>query len=454
VEAGRAVVVVSNRGPLNFTLDSGQLVTRKAAGGLVNALLPALAGSGALWLAGAITEADRVAAGGGPIEESGIDVRLLAVDEDDYAPYYDVIANSTLWYLYHGLFDAPRRPQFDRRWRAAWDRYREVNAQFADAVVEHSPPNATVLVQDYHLSLVAPAVSKARPDLRLVHFNHTPFCTPEELRVLPDAVAVELLSGLSAHSSCGFQSPRWAAAFSACCVEVLGEQPRTFVSPAAPDLDDIRAVASSPACADRVDALDTLVAGRKLIVRVDRIELSKNLLRGFLAFDELLDTRPEWREQATFAAFVYPSRQNLADYLGYQAEVESLVARINRRWATTSWTPIILDTSDDFPASVAGLRSYDVLLVNPVRDGLNLVAKEGPAVNERDGVLVLSRNAGVFDELGRHALEVNPFDVTATASALHEALSMDRAERVERAASLRAAAAARGPSDWLADLLA
>lgn len=450
---GRALVVISNRGPLNFAMDGDALVTKKAAGGLVAALLPALDGTGALWLAGAISDADRRAASEGRAMVDGVDVQLLAIDEHAHRGYYDVVANSTLWYLHHGLFDRPRRPVFDRHWWAAWDGYRSVNAQFAAAVTDAAPEGANVLVQDYHLSLVGAMVAKDRPDLRLVHFHHTPFCTPDELRLLPDDVASELLAGLAGNAACGFHSRRWRDAFVACCNTVLGDAPPTFVAPAAPHLDDVVAVAESEGCDDALAALASTVGDRKLIVRVDRIELSKNILRGFLAFDELLTTRPEWREQVTFAAFVYPSRQTLPDYLGYQAEVESMVRRLNEKWGTATWTPIVLDSTDNFPASVAGLRAYDVLLVNPVRDGLNLVAKEGAAVNERDGVVVLSRESGVWDELGEWAVGINPFDVTATADALHAGLTMDPEARADRTSALRSAARARGPREWLADLL-
>ena len=449
------LVVVSNRGPLNFALDDdGGLVTKKAAGGLVNALVPALDGQDALWLAGAIGEADRRATSSGePLARDGIEVRLLDIDDADYRAYYDVVANSTLWYLYHGLFDGPRRPVIDRRWREAWDRYREVNLRFAESVVDVAPADATVLVHDYHLSLVGAAVAKERPDLRLVHFNHTPFCGPDELRMLPDDIAVELLSGLAGHVACGFHTERWARRFRSCCEAVLGEVPRTFVAPAAPDLADVEQVAAGDAAAEHLRRLDDVIGDRLFIARVDRIELSKNLLRGFLAFDELLETRPEWRGRVVFGASVYPSRTTLADYLGYTSEVHALIDRINARWATPEWTPILVDAEDDFAASVAVLQRYDVLLVNPVRDGLNLVAKEGAAVNQRDGVLALSRESGVFDELGEWAVALNPFDVSATAEALHAAMTMTDEARKERAEGLRSASRQRTPHDWQRDQL-
>ena len=455
----RPLVIVSNRGPLSFTVgDDGVLGVGRAAGGLVTALGPAVAGTGATWVAAAISEADRRAAtdGGGLTEAEGFRLRSLVVDLDDYRSYYDVVANGTLWFLHHGLADAARRPRFDRRWREAWAAFAGVNRAFARAVAEEAPEGAVVLVQDYQLPLVAASLARDRPDLTAVHFNHTPFAGPDTIGMLPDVAADELLTGLACHHACGFHSGRWAASFVASCEAVLGRgsAPATFVAPAAADADDIRAVAASPECRAALADLEERVGDRRLIVRVDRIELSKNLLRGFHAFDDLLRTHPEWRERVVFGAFVYPSREGLPEYLAYRQEVEGLVARINATWATPTWTPILYDPQDHFPRSVAALRRYDVLLVNPVRDGLNLVAKEGALVNERDGVLALSRESGAWDELGGVALEVHPFDVAATADTLAEALSMPATGRRTHAAALAAIAERGTPAGWLARQLA
>jgi trehalose 6-phosphate synthase len=276
-------------------------------------------------------------------------------------------------------------------------------------------------------------------------------------------VAAEVLAGLAGGGACGFHSSRWAAAFTACCKDRLGYAPETFVSPAATDVDDLRSVAASPECARELARLEEAVGGRRLVVRVDRIELSKNVLRGFWAFDELLQSRPDLRGQVVFAAMVYPSRLGLAEYQAYGQEVQALAAQINAKWVaggdgrgsaasrSVPWTPIMLDSEDNHPSSVAALRRADVLLVNPIRDGLNLVAKEGPLVNERDGVLVLSHQAGAWDELGEHAVGVNPFDITGTAAALGSALDLPISERAARARSLRKVIAARSPLDWFGD---
>jgi trehalose 6-phosphate synthase len=440
---------------LSFSYDSdGGLVAHRGAGGVVSSLAPLLRDSGARWMAAAITDADRAAAAAGTVHAEGFRFRSLAVDADAYRMAYDVVSNGTLWFLHHGLWDLARRPRFDRRWREAWDAYRAVNHTFARAIIDEAPTDAIVLVQDYHFALVGTWLAQERPDLRAVHFTHIPFCDPAAIRILPDDVAGELLAGMASYASCGFHARRWAQNFEACCRELWGWTPSTFVSSVAPDHDDIAAVAESTESAEEVTALEEAIGGRHLILRVDRIELSKNLLRGFLAYDELLRTRPEWRGRVVFVALVYPSREGLPEYLAYRQEVETLAARVNAQWGVPGWTPILLDTSDNFPRSVAALRRYDLLLVNPVRDGLNLVAKEGPVLNERDGVLALSREAGVWEELGGVALEVNPFDVAGTAEVLAAGLAMDQADRVAHAAALRKLATSRTPRDWFDDQLA
>jgi trehalose 6-phosphate synthase len=453
--AQRPVVIVSNRGPLSFSLGAdGDLVARRGAGGLVSGLAPLVTDTDAVWIAAAISDGDREAASRGVVAAEGFRVRLLSIDPDVYRAAYDVVCNATLWFLHHNLYELARRPRFDTRFRDAWESYREVNRAFADVIAESAPEGAAVLVQDYHLALVALFLADRRPDLRLVHFSHTPFANPDSWRVLPLDLGRELLAGMAAHHACGFHSPRWADCFRACCAEQLGQEPTTFVAPLAPDAADIGRVAAGDACAAALAELDASVGDRALLVRVDRIELSKNILRGFQAFDDLLERYPEWRERVVFGAFVYPSREGLPEYLAYRQEVEATVRRINERWATPGWTPILFDPSDDFPRSVAALRRADVFLINPIRDGLNLVAEEGPLVNERDAILLLSPEAGVWDQLVGAARPVHPYDISGTADALVAALTATPEERAIEAGELRRRAAARTPEDWLADQLA
>jgi trehalose 6-phosphate synthase len=283
--------------------------------------------------------------------------------------------------------------------------------------------------------------------------------------MLPTGAVGELLAGMASFGACGFHSDRWAAAYRAGLAMLeklegvsagyLGPNP-TYVSPLPVDVDRLTAMAARPSVASARDRIEEWIGGedRQVVVRVDRMELSKNLLRGFWAFDELLAAEPHRRERVVFVALAYPTRQGLPEYLAYQNVVEATVARINERWATPGWTPIVLDVEDDYERSLAALTRYDVLLVNPVRDGLNLVAKEGPIVNSRHGVLALSREAGAFDELGPATLALNPFDVAETAGVLGRALDLAPDERRAMADDLVARIRARRPSDWLDDQLA
>jgi trehalose 6-phosphate synthase len=420
---------------------------------LAGSLRPLVEGTGATWVASSLTEADRKAAAQGLMEADGLRIELVEPDSQVYNLAYNVVSNATLWFCHHHLFDSARRPRTDRRWLEAWEAYREFNRLTAERVASVAPEGGRVLVQDYHLALTAPLLTDLRPDLRTAHFTHTPFADPAVLRMLPTAVGDELLGAMARFGACGFHSPRWASAYRAGLDGAGLDGNATFVAPLSSDVDRLHASAADPSVATAGARIEESVGGvdRQVIVRVDRMELSKNLLRGFWAFEELLEQEPRHRERVVFVALAYPTRQGLPEYLSYQDEVRTTVERINERWATPGWTPIVLEVEDDYPRSLAALTRSDVLLVNPVRDGLNLVAMEGPILNDRDGVLALSREAGAFDQLAAGALEVNPFDVTGTATVLARALAMDPGERAARAGVLRAAIGARRPADWLAD---
>jgi trehalose 6-phosphate synthase len=451
-----ATVVVSNRGPLTFRAGSdGELIAVPAGGGLASSLHRILAGSGTTWASMTMGRADREAVAQGRMHEDGLDLVPVTVDDDIYRMAYDVVANSTLWYCHHHMWDLPLRPRFDRHWRRAWDGYRAYNQAMADAVVARADRDGTVLVQDYHFSLLGRMLAERRPDLRVVHFLHTPFADPAILGVLPDDVRAELLDGMAGYAACGFHCHKWEASFRSCYEAAGLAAPVTFVAPLGPEAEVLEEEAAAPGCAAALEALRVEVGGRRMVVRSDRLEPSKNIVRGMLAFEELLLAHPEWRDEVVHVALTYPSRQGLAEYLAYGADVEHTAERINHAHGTASWTPIVLSVRDDWARSLAALSASDVLLVNPVRDGLNLVAKEGPLLNGIDGVLVLSAEAGAYEELSvAGAVGINPFDVSGTAEALHIALTMPADERARRASSLRAAVRARSAADWWDDQLA
>ncbi|HUR76431.1 MAG TPA: trehalose-6-phosphate synthase [Acidimicrobiales bacterium] len=453
------LVVLSNRGPIAFHFDeAGEPVAGRAGGGLASTLGGGVRGDDAVWVAAAMGDADRAAAKAsepdGEVRLHGYRVRLVDIAAETFEAAYNVVANETLWFWHHHMFDSAHRPRLDSTFRAAWDCFKDVNLALASAAATAAAPDATVLVHDYQLALAPAMLRRLRPDLRIAHFTHTPFVDPALLTLLPDDVVEQLLLGMGGADACGFHSPRWADAFEACWRAHPATRalpiPRTFIAPAAADQEEVANVAASDGCAGHAAYFDDVIGDRACIVRVDRIEPSKNLLRGLWAYRQLLAACPEWRNRVTLLAMCYPSREALAEYQALIHDVVETADALNREFGTEDWSPVILDTDDDFNRSVAALRRADVLLVNPIRDGLNLVAYEGPSINERDVVLVLSREAGAWDELGpAGAIVINPFDVVGTADALHQALTLDPAEKRERNARLRAAARARTPQAWL-----
>jgi trehalose 6-phosphate synthase len=455
------VIIVAHRGPGTFVRDErGGFRARRGSGGLAGTLGPLLAHHGSednpvTWVAAAMTDGDRAAAAAGETQLHDVDLQLLELDSRQHRLHYDVVSNATLWFLYHGLFDLPRRPRFDERFREAWDAYVAVNTAFADRVVHVAAPDDVVLVQDYHLALVPGVVAARRSDLRVLHFTHTPFCGPNSIRVLPDDVGRSICASMAKVPS-GFHTRRWASAFEASAITVLGaEHPRApvFASSLGPDPEDLQETAESPEGRAALDALEERVGDRLLLVRSDRIEPSKNIVRGFLAFDRLLEIHPEWRDRVVFAAMLNASREGLPEYQAYRQEVQQAAARVNERWARGDWEPVLMDLRDDFPRSVAGYIRFDALLVNPIKDGLNLVAKEGPLVNRRDGVVCLSTEAGAYDELEPAVLAVHPYDLDQTAGALHTALTMPADQKRAQASRLRELASAVTPASWLQGLI-
>ncbi|MBM3674274.1 MAG: trehalose-6-phosphate synthase [Actinobacteria bacterium] len=447
------MIVVSHRGPVTFRAREDETFeARRGAGGVVSALGPLLARrEDVRWIAAAISEDDRAAVATDAARASDFDLRLLALDREAHRLHYDVISNSTFWFLFHGLYDLPRRPLYDRRWRDAWHGYVAVNQAFAEAVAETAPESDTVLLQDLHLMLVPGILRETRPDLHVTHFTHTPFCGPNTIRVLPDYAAHAICASLAVCTA-GFHTERWANAFRASARSVLGPHGavgRTYAASFGPDPEALADDLATPEVQQAIAALEERVGDRALVVRSDRMELSKNVVRGFHAYDLMLEEHPELRERVVFAALLNPSRESLPEYQAYRNEVERAAARVNERWARPGWEPVWLDTRDNYARSVAGLVCSDVLLVNPVRDGLNLVAMEGPLVNRHDGVVCLSRDAGAYEVLEGGCIMVHPYDVVQTAAALHEGLMMEPAERAVRAARLRQAAVSSPPTVWL-----
>jgi len=436
---GGPLIVVSNRGPVGFRRGSaGAIEASRGAGGLVTALRALVDGNDVTWVASAMGEVEREIAGSGRRAEesasgSAFSLRLVAHDAEVYRRFYGVIANPVLWFVQHGLWDLKQDPGADLgpAWREG---YVEANRTLAAAVVEELDrlPDAPVFVQDYHLYLVPALVRAARPEARIAHFTHIPWVAPDAWAVLPRDIGEAIHEGLLACDSVGFHTEQWRSAFVDCCSTLLGRRADaervSHANPIAVDAAEFDALAAGDGVRER---RDELAAGRPeiLVLRVDRADPSKNAVRGFEAFGRLLERAPALHGRVGLLALLDPSREEIPEYVDYRAAIERAAYEVNERFARPDWTPVSLVVRDDFLASIAAYLEYDVLLVNPVMDGLNLVAKEAPLVNDRDGVLVLSREAGAFEELAEWVVPVDPLDVEGQAAALERAIGVAGAER-------------------------
>ena len=469
------LVLVSNRGPVTFE-DDGSM--SRGTGGLVTALTGLASHRDAVWIASAMTPADAKRAkeaGGKPIEvrtPSGGEYQVKLVDSDPeaYDGFYNIVANPMLWFIQHYLWDLSNAPDIRRHEIDAFDYgYRVVNEDLARAVIEQIDglDEPVVMVHDYHLYLLPALVRAARPDAFLHHFVHIPWTQSDAWRVLPNRLRDEIFHGILANDIIGFHTRSYRRNFLQCCEDLMGlsvdhesgivryEDREVWVR-AYPLPIDARATLQV-ARSKRTRQFETELLRRRrdhLILRVDRADLSKNVLRGFSGFDLFLEQHPEFRERVTFMAQLMPSRTDVPEYAEYLERIEALVAVVNHRHGTPDWMPIQLKLRDDLEEAVAAYKHYDVLLVNAMFDGMNLVAKEGPLVNERGGVSILSENTGAHEELGEFALSVNPFDIQELADAIHAALTMPEESRARRLAGLQATVTARDPGDWVDDQLA
>lgn len=466
----RPVVLLSHRGPVSFgTGQDGRRTTERGAGGLVTALTGLMAHlPDAVWVCvappgGEDAVVAREADGGLVRLELGPPTRLLGADDaatdrslalrlvevpaEVHDPFYGVIANPLLWFVQHRLYGLATAPALGRAERSAWeDGYVVANRLAADAVaeqVERAGGRAAVLLHDYHFYLVGDLVRRRCPDVVLSHFVHIPWPGPDSWRVLPPDLREAVLHGLLGCDVVGFHTAADARAFLLCVQELLGLPVdltdrsvrvggRVVRARSYPISIDVAAIEQVAGSAETEAHLALLPVDGQLLLRVDRTDPSKNIVRGFAAFELLLDEHPELHEQVVFLALLQPSRQDVLEYAAYLTEIGAAAAQVNARFGTGTWQPVDLRLASDLSLAVAAYRRCDVLVVNAVADGMNLVAKEAVVVNEHDMVLALSESTGAHGELGEFAVTLYPFDVAQQADALYAALTMPRQERAGR----------------------
>jgi trehalose 6-phosphate synthase len=475
----RKLIVVSNRGPVTFGRDeAGERVARRGGGGLVTALRSLVSHHDVTWIASAMSDEDRAVsaeAGGGAVEEQARDgspfrLRLVAHEEAANDWFYNVIANPMLWFLQHYLWELAYTPSIDIALQNAWDEgYVRVNEAFAEAALEEleAEPEAAVFFHDYHLYLAPRLVREEAPDSLLAQFVHIPWPQPDYWHVLPDRIRRAIHEGILANDVIGFHTDRWRLNFLRAASDLAGADcdfhDRTAVQGGHSSLVTVHPISVDAAEFDELaeseavlEAEQQLIERRpeKLVLRVDRTDPSKNVVRGFRAFEIYLEAHPEMHTRVGMLALLDPSRQDIPEYSEYLGAIQREARRVNDRFQQEGWTPIELVVEDDFVGAVAAYKQFDALLVNAIFDGMNLVAKEAPLVNARDGVLILSENTGAHSELGEWALTVNPFDVAGQAEAIHEALTMAPAERRERLEAIRGHVREHDVTAWIEAQLA
>ena len=465
--ASWAPVIVSNRAPYEPVAGGGFV---RGAGGMVSGLAAIAEATGARWVACARTPRERDLARGGRLHvarrrEKELTMDLVDIDAESYRLHYSVISNPLLWFVQHALWNLPEEPVMDQRtWHAWYAGYVEVNRLLAERVAEicrESPRPPLVLTQDYQLYLAPRQIRTVVPAATLQQFIHVPWPSARYWMVLPWQMREAIMDGLLANDVVGLQTRTDVDNFLQVCGRMMGLRVdyedgavihRNHVTwvrsyPISVNCAALERSAAAPEVDQEIEGIERW-RPRHLIARVDRADPSKNIVRGFLAYERLLADHPELMGEVVFWAFLQPTRQDVPAYRDYLRHVNEAADRINRRFGRPGWNPVRLELKNSVRRALAAYRSFDVLLVNPIYDGMNLVAKEGVLLNQRDGVLVLSENAGAHEELGRHALSINPFDVDATAAALYQALQMPESERRRRGSDAAAVVRMHDQRAW------
>jgi trehalose 6-phosphate synthase len=467
----RDLIVISNRQPYSHDYDDGEITVDCPTGGLTAGLDPVMKQTGGTWIAWGDGDADAEVVDSNnavavPPDDQSYRLRRVWLSEDDVDDYYYGYSNQVLWPLCHSALTNMRCEA------SFWQRYQEVNEKFADAVVESAGDQPLVWFQDYHLAL---APQYARPQLpdeaTLMHFWHIPWPSWDTYRACPHRRA--LVKGLLGNDVVAFHVPRYRTNFLECVDSLFDDATVDWGSGKVFHGDHVTKVESVPmgvqfdeiqqsAAEQTADSFwssfkraHDIPTDGQIAVGVDRLDYTKGIVERLRALEQLWETHPDQRESLTYVQKASESRSQIPAYQEVQKQVDEEITRINDRFGTDDWQPIVPITERLPPDELYGLyRHADVALVSPVRDGMNLVAQEFMAAQvDNEGVLLLSDQAGVHDLIGDSAITVTPFDTDRFAEAIFEALTMPAAERRFRMRRLRHWAAAHDIDSWLAENL-
>jgi trehalose 6-phosphate synthase len=474
----KEIIVSSNRGPVVFKKDDkGKIELIRGAGGIVGSMIPFLEKTHGTWVSSAIGECDQYINNkyGSkvpiPLEDPEYYVQFVKTEEDIYNDFNGKFANPLLWFIHHSMWNPPYSPCADEELHQAWDSYQHVNKMFAEAIGEdvyNSKQVPIVMLQDYHLYLTPKLIRKQHPDVLMSQFVHIPFPPPEIFQQLPNHMQIEILDSILTNDILGFHIHRYMNNFlqtikqilpNASVDDIMGDihynghicHVRTY--PISVDMETLQTQAQHPNVIAKDAEVDEIVGDCKLIYRTDRTDLSKNIIRGFQAYDMFLERYPEWRGKVKFVATLMPSRLDIKIYREYTDKIREIVREINEKYGTPDWQPIKYICRGDYDLVIALLKRYDVLMVNPILDGMNIVAKEGSVVNDNNGILVLSTGAGCYEELKDGAICINPFDLRQTAESIDMALLMDAKTKTQMILKTREAIHKNDLNKWVSDQL-
>lgn len=453
----RRLIVVSNRGPVEYHVSTeGDLSPRRGTGGVVTALNSLATNVDFTWISSAMGEGDRRIARENmgekirsPLLEHTFSLKFVVTSRRVYHKFYNIFCNPLLWFLQHYMWSSSYTPNVDDSIYDAWENgYLPVNKSFADSIIEEShdaQDSPYVMIHDYQLYMVAGIVREALPNAIIQHLIHIPWPDPVYMQMLPAFMRTKICQSLLTNNIVGFQTWRDVRNFLQSCemfvpdievdhnnfTAILGDHKTTVKAyPIGISVAEVRGISESNRAIEYGKKLKPLFNG-KTIVRIDRVEPSKNIIRGFRAYRLLLERNPDLIGNVTFLAFLVPSRTHIRQYQRYFQEVEDLISEINQAFGRDDWKPIIPFYDNNYTQAMVAMKFYDVLLVNPIIDGMNLVAKEGPVVNTRAGVLVLSETAGAYPQMKDGVISISPADIEGTALALYQALTISRDKRLE-----------------------
>jgi len=447
---------------------------KTGAGGMIPTLLPIMEKAKGIWIASAMNDADAEMAekyqqSKIPVPEDNpkFYVSLIIHDSNEYHEFYNVMNNPLIWFIHHYMWNLYNTPKIDENIHNAWKSYENINQKFAEKIIHEvnsCEKKPLILLQDFQLEICPGYIREQFKDIFLSHFIHIPWPQPDYFQIFPDYIRKSMIEGLLSNNIIGFHIKKYIKNFLMTCESyadhidwendiVYYNGRKTYVKKYPISVDDKKLIESSKS--EKVLKYEEYVKKIKgsnfLFYRTERTDPSKNIIRGFNAYDIFLEKYPEFQEKVTFFITGVTTRQDVKEYRDYKVEVNEIIDDINNKYSKNGWKPIVPHFDADYSLVIAAFKNYDCLLVNSIYDGMNIVPKEGSIVNENNGILILSETTGAYDELKDYSININAFDIKDTVDALYQAVMMSHEERGERLAGLKKIISSYNVYSWMGE---